>query len=82
MIAIANPSTEKIQKPPPRRRRKTMNLNTYKVHALGDYVETIRKYGTIDSYSTELVSVSYYIYNGANGPWLITGRIRTPDTQV
>lgn len=57
MIATADFSTEKTQKPPPRRRRKTMNLNTYKVHALGDYVETIRKYGTTDSYSTELVSV-------------------------
>lgn len=33
-----------------------MNLDTYKVHSLGDYVETIRKYGTCDSYTTEMVS--------------------------
>ncbi|KJA15697.1 hypothetical protein HYPSUDRAFT_114344, partial [Hypholoma sublateritium FD-334 SS-4] len=33
--------------------RKTLNLNTYKDHSLGDYVESIRRYGTIDSYSTE-----------------------------
>lgn len=39
----------------PRRRRKTMNLNTYKVHSLGDYVEAIRRYGTTDSFSTERV---------------------------
>jgi hypothetical protein len=37
------------------RRRKTYNMNTYKHHALGDYVEAIRTYGTCDSYSTELV---------------------------
>jgi hypothetical protein len=30
-------------------------LETYKHHALGDYVETIRQYGTTDSYSTESV---------------------------
>ena len=31
------------------------NLNTYKFHSLGDYVTTIREYGTTDSYSTEPV---------------------------
>lgn len=34
---------------------KSFNLATYKVHSLGDYVETIRMYGTTDSYSTEPV---------------------------
>jgi hypothetical protein len=38
------------------RMKKTFNLQTYKLHALGDYVETIRRYGTTDSYSTEQVS--------------------------
>jgi hypothetical protein len=38
------------------RRPKGLNLNTYKFHALGDYVETILTYGTTDSYSTEIVS--------------------------
>lgn len=56
---------EKTQKAP-RRRRKTMNLDTYKVHALGDYVETIRTYGTCDSYSTERVR-KYGTYQGDNG---------------
>ncbi len=37
--------------------RKILNLNTYKDHSLGDYVETIRRYGTVDSYSTELVNL-------------------------
>jgi hypothetical protein len=39
------------------RRQKTFNLNTYKHHALGDVVDTIRRYGTTDSYSTEPVSL-------------------------
>lgn len=34
---------------------KSLNLQTYKHHALGDYVETIRRYGTTDSYNTETV---------------------------
>ena len=38
------------------RRRKSFNLQTYKFHALGDYVATIRHFGTTDSYSTEPVS--------------------------
>ena len=39
------------------RRHKTLNINTYKLHSYGDYARTIRMYGTMDSYSTELVSV-------------------------
>src|ERR1700709_1319077 len=38
------------------RRPKTFNLQTYKLHALGDYSTSIRKFGTTDSYSTEPVS--------------------------
>jgi hypothetical protein len=36
-------------------RTKQFNMETYKLHALGDYVATIRTFGTCDSYSTELV---------------------------
>lgn len=43
-------------KPKLNHKSKSFNLNTYKNHSLGDYVEMIRKYGTVDSYSTELVS--------------------------
>jgi fructose-1-phosphate kinase PfkB-like protein len=35
---------------------KTFNMQTYKYHALGDYADTIRMFGTSDSYSTEPVS--------------------------
>jgi hypothetical protein len=38
------------------RRPKTLNLFIYKVHALGDYAETIRRLGTTDSFSTQIVS--------------------------
>lgn len=38
-----------------KRLKKTLNLHTYKYHSLGDYVATIRMYGTTDSYSTEPV---------------------------
>lgn len=40
---------------------KELNLKTYKYHALGDYVSTIRRLGTTDSYSTQLVSLSYLV---------------------
>ena len=39
------------------RRRKTLNINTYKFHSYGDYARTIRMHGTMDSYSTEPVSI-------------------------
>ena len=39
------------------RKPKALNLRTYKLHALGDYVETIRRLGTTDSYSTQPVSI-------------------------
>jgi hypothetical protein len=37
------------------RKIKTLNLSTYKMHTLGDYVSTIRRYGTTDNYSTQTV---------------------------
>jgi hypothetical protein len=40
----------------PKPKPKTLNLFTYKFHALGDYVRTIRLFGTTDSYSTQIVS--------------------------
>lgn len=35
---------------------KILNLLTYKFHALGDYAKTILRFGTTDSYSTQIVS--------------------------
>ena len=38
------------------KRKKRLNLSTYKIHALRDYVRTIRMFGTTDSYSSQTVS--------------------------
>ena len=43
------------------RKQKKINLMTYKYHALGHYVDTIRCFGTTDSYSTQPVSVQVYM---------------------
>ena len=45
------PNSSKPQK------QKGLNLMTYKYHALSNYIDTIRCYGTTDSYSTQPVSV-------------------------
>ncbi|KIK11947.1 hypothetical protein PISMIDRAFT_121797, partial [Pisolithus microcarpus 441] len=37
-------------------RPKVFNMLTYKIHALGDYVQTIKLFGTTDSYTTQIVS--------------------------
>lgn len=52
---VANP-TDSLD-PPDETRPKKFNLQIYKYHALGDYPDTIRRYGTTDSYSTEPVSI-------------------------
>jgi hypothetical protein len=47
------------------RKPKTLNIFTYKFHALGDYVRTIRLFGGTDSFSTQLVRFvcpGYYIH--------------------
>jgi hypothetical protein len=48
------------------RRSCTLNLDMYKMHALGDYVGTIEDYGTTDSFSTQIVCILtafHYISN-------------------
>lgn len=41
------------------RKPKTLNLFTYKWHALADYVRSIRLFGGADGFSTQLVGTSY-----------------------
>ncbi|TFK18413.1 hypothetical protein FA15DRAFT_603337 [Coprinopsis marcescibilis] len=45
-----------IPDPPPieGRRVKKLNISTYKFHSLGDYPQSIKKYGPVDAYSSEL----------------------------
>lgn len=47
-------------------RVKTFNLNTYKLHALGDYPQTIRERGTTDNYSTRRVGNVGIIYDSTH----------------
>lgn len=52
---------------------KQFNMSTPKLHFLGDYVPTIKYYGTTDSYSTQTVSqppASCIIYGNLH-VWLI-----------
>jgi hypothetical protein len=44
----ANPDEENTK-------TKRFNMNTYKMHALGDYVKAIRMFGTTDNYTTQSV---------------------------
>jgi hypothetical protein len=44
------------------RKPKILNLFTYKWHALGDYVRTIRLFGGTDGFSTQVVSSNIYFY--------------------
>lgn len=52
---IELPRETNARKEGARSSKKKLNLNTYKFHALGDYVATIRLFGTTDSYSTQVV---------------------------
>lgn len=52
------------------RKQKTLNLNTYKFHSLGDVVPTIRRFGTTDSYSTQIVRTSLFSFT-LRGPDLL-----------
>ena len=45
--------------------RKAFNLLTYKLHALGDYVAHILRFGTTDSYSTQTVRFDGVSYTDA-----------------
>ena len=42
------------------KRSKTFNLLTSKLHTLGDYIETIKMFGTTDSYSTQIVRFKFF----------------------
>ena len=50
---------------------KDFNLNTYKLHSLGDYANTIRQYGMTDSYSTQLVHGAQVFAKQIKNDWSI-----------
>lgn len=56
-----HPGSSRSEKAPARSKVKLLNLLTYKFHALGDYVQTIKLFGTTDSYSTQVVSKNPFL---------------------
>jgi hypothetical protein len=75
----ARPEQQDVPIPKDTRRKKSFNINTYKFHTLGDYVTSIRHFGTTDSYSTEPVSCRLLLIHCTThfGP----GRVRTPHAE-
>jgi hypothetical protein len=55
-----NARKKSTETPNQSRKVKTLNLLTYKFHALGDYVRMIRMFGSTDSFSTQLVCAGPY----------------------
>lgn len=50
--------TEIVDGQKKKKKKKLFSLKTYKMHSLGDYVWSIRRYGTTDSNNTQIVSNS------------------------
>ena len=42
-----------------KRKTRQLNLDSYKLHALGGYAKAIRQYGTTDNYNSQTVCVLY-----------------------
>ncbi|KAF9219982.1 hypothetical protein BS17DRAFT_716074, partial [Gyrodon lividus] len=61
MAALAAQQGHSISMSQSKPKCKTLNLLTYKYHALGDYPNTIRQYGTTDNYTTQGVSNMLYL---------------------
>ena len=58
--------------------QKYFNLLTYKLHALGDYILAILRYGTTDNFSTQVVCRQLYLSSRTDfylgWPWALTGQ--------
>jgi hypothetical protein len=54
-LAIKGKSSAASSKTDTVPRRKKLNIGTYKYHALADYPDTIRRFGTTDNYNTQTV---------------------------
>lgn len=60
---------------PPSKKARTLNLFTYKWHAMGDYVSTIRWFGTTDNYSTQVVSIRAFLDSALLNTYNIKGEL-------
>ena len=65
-------------------RPKVFNLNTYKLHALGDYPQAIRERGTTDNYTSQWVSSTIALFTNWPPLTIVTtgvGGAHTPHRQ-
>ncbi|KIK36572.1 hypothetical protein CY34DRAFT_94132 [Suillus luteus UH-Slu-Lm8-n1] len=56
-------------------RAKKLNLNTYKFHAMGDYMRTIRIFGTTDSFTTQIGELAH---RALKAFYPLTSKLDTP----
>ena len=61
-------------------KKREFNLSTYKLHALGDYVNTIQEFRTTDNYSTQVVRP--YQFGSDTGLTTLSGRARASPGQA
>jgi hypothetical protein len=54
--AASLPQPMVLKKIPTGRKVRNFNMETYKLHALGDYAPTIRLFGTADNYNSQTVN--------------------------
>ncbi|KIK35492.1 hypothetical protein CY34DRAFT_16981 [Suillus luteus UH-Slu-Lm8-n1] len=57
------------------RKAKKFNLNTYKFHAMGDYFQSIRLFGTVDSFTTQIGELAH---RALKVFYPLTSKINTP----
>lgn len=70
------------KEPPLAPKKKCLNIFTYKFHALGDYVRTIRLFGTTDSYSTQIVCPKSFFSIAFSHSSLSIGRVSTSPSEA
>ncbi|KAG2048807.1 hypothetical protein BDR06DRAFT_1012728 [Suillus hirtellus] len=58
-----------------RARTKKFNLNTYKFHAMGDYLRTIKHFGTTDSFTTQIGELAH---RALKAFYPLTSKLDTP----
>jgi hypothetical protein len=56
-MAAKGKGKEKDNPAPKASKSRKLNLNTFKLHSLGDYVQAIQAYGTTDNFTTQVVRV-------------------------
>ena len=80
-VDLENTQTPREKRDQTGPRIKKYNIDTYKHHSLGDYINEIRERGTTDSYSTEPVSYDIGFIAGIMVYKSLPGRIRTPNSE-